>query len=443
MILCVFNLTAQFNEEMPRQAIHAPNPVMLEAITYRGDDSTTIDLYVQYRINSVFLFFAKSTAGQQETYEARGELVIEILDEKDATVTRDIKPLRIERSSLPPEGSLQIEEIQGVFTFHLKNRPYKISLELKDIESGKSSINRDTRIDARAFATSGPDISPAMFIERAPSDTIFSGVKEFIPMNRGGSVMIGQTVGCLFQVYSLDTSSNLQLTWKVKGKNEINEDFQQQFQGDHFLQFNGIPIVVENHGHISCRITSDSKYSKVILLSPPLERLETGKYYLTVNITQGTLQSTKEFTFYVVWPMKPRSLSDFKLAVDALRHIATEEEINQMTAFSTNKAKKAFREFWQRQNPDTTRAFNPKMAEYYRRVDESIRQFSTANETDGYRTDRGRIFILFGTPTTTNRLLKPNMVPTEIWTYETLKRRFIFNDQRNMGNYILVQTENY
>ena len=125
------------------------------------------------------------------------------------------------------------------------------------------------------------------------------------------------------------------------------------------------------------------------------------------------------------------------------RHIATDAELDSMMAFSSSKSMKAFRAFWQRHNPDTTRAFNPAMAEYYRRVDETIKRFSSANETDGFRTDRGRIYILFGSPSITNRLLKPNSAPTEIWKYEKLKRRFIFTDQRKTGNYILNKMENF
>jgi GWxTD domain-containing protein len=129
--------------------------------------------------------------------------------------------------------------------------------------------------------------------------------------------------------------------------------------------------------------------------------------------------------------------------VDALRYIATEDELENMKAFSSSKSMTAFREFWRKRSPDTTRAFNPTMTEYYRRVDETIKRFSSTNETDGFRTDRGRIFILFGSPSITNRMLKPNSAPTEIWTYQNIKRRFTFTDQRKTGNYILIKMENY
>jgi hypothetical protein len=62
---------------------------------------------------------------------------------------------------------------------------------------------------------------------------------------------------------------------------------------------------------------------------------------------------------------------------------------------------------------------------------------------DGYRTDRGRIFILFGSPSITNRLLKPNAPPAEIWTYENLKKRFTFVDRQRNGNFTLEKEEKY
>ncbi|MEK7669845.1 MAG: GWxTD domain-containing protein, partial [Bacteroidota bacterium] len=76
-----------------------------------------------------------------------------------------------------------------------------------------------------------------------------------------------------------------------------------------------------------------------------------------------------------------------------------------------------------------------------RRVDESIRRFSSLKENDGYKTDRGRIFVLYGTPTTTERRLLPNRTPMEVWTYQNIRRKFIFTDPSRSGNYILTETE--
>jgi GWxTD domain-containing protein len=432
---------AQFDEEMPRSAPRPLNPVTFEAIPYWTNDTTSIELLVLYRVSPMFLFFTKTDDTQQEAYEAKGELIVEILNDKDASIARDFRPIQVQRNSIPTEGAPPIEEIQGVFSFTLKIGLYRITIEAKDNESGKSFIDRNTKIDVQAFSPNGLNISPAIFVETQLSSTIVSESNKFIPMNRGNNVVIGQTGGYLLQIITFDTIAPIRVSWKISGKNEVDEDV--QLNGEQFLEKIGAPIIIEDSRHITYSIKKESGHSRMIFAPIPLERLETGKYQFTTTLTQDTVKSIKEFSFNVIWPFKPRSLFDFKTAVQALRHIASEEEIDQMTAFSSDKSTKAFREFWRKRNPDTTRAFNPTMAEYYRRVDESIMRFSVSDERDGYRTDRGRIFILFGSPTITNRLLKPNSAPTEIWTYEKLKRRFTFTDQRKTGNYILVKTENY
>jgi len=442
VIICTSVTFAQFGEEMPRPALHPFSPVTFEAIPYWTVDTTFIELAVFYRINPELFFFAKTNNAQHEIYEAKGELVFEIFDEKDAAITRDFRPFLIERNSLPEEGVPFAKEIHGALSFKLKKGLYKIVVEAKDSESGKSYINRDTKIDTRTF-TSGLNISPALFVEPTSKDPFLNQRKNFFPMNRGGSVIIGQTGGCLIQVTSPDTTTDIHLFWEINSKSETDEENQQNFHGDKCYQENGTPVVIEDPKRAVISIKGDSKYSRIFFIPIPIERLEECKYQLKIAVTQGTLKTTKDFFFNILWPLKPHSLSDFKLAVDAVRHIATEAEFDSMTAFSSSKSMKAFRAFWQKHNPDTTRAFNSAMAEYYRRVDETINRFSSANETDGYRTDRGRIYILFGSPSFTNRLLKPNSAPTEIWTYEKLKRRFTFTDQRKTGNYILIKMENY
>ncbi len=432
---------AQFNEDAHRSDQHPFSPVTFEVIPYWNEDTTSVDLTVFYRINPSLFFFAKTSNGQQEAYEAKGELAFEIYDEKDAVAARNFRPLIIERNSIPIEDAPFSEEIQGTLTFKLKKGFYKIVVEIKDSESEKTYINRDTKIDARSIIFD-LNISSPIFVEPISSETS----KEqniFSPVNRGGGVIIGQTGGCLLQVISPDTNMDINLSWKVNSKNETDEDNLQELSGDKCLQQYGTPVVIENSKHASISVKKDSKHSRLIFIPIPIERLETGKYQIAIAIKQGTLKSIKNSFFDVIWPSKPHSLSNFKIAVDALRHIATEAELDNMTAFSSSKSEAAFRAFWRKQNHDTTRAFNPAMAEYYRRVDETIKRFSSQNEADGYRTDRGRIYILFGSPSYTNRLLKPNSAPTEIWTYEKLKRRFIFTDEHKSGNYILTKMENY
>jgi GWxTD domain-containing protein len=442
-VLCSSISFAQFNKETTQLDAHAMSPVIFEAIPYWTSDTTSIELVVLYRVSPSFLFFAKTTNTQQESYEAKGELVVEIIDSNNITVGRDFRPMRIERASMPAEDSPPSDAIQGIFTFKLKKGFFKILVEAKDSESGKSFINHETKVDARTFSASGLNVSPIMFIDPIQSDSSSFDHAIIFPKNHGGNVIIGQSGISLFQVVSRDTNTDIYCAWKIQSKNEDDDEISQIIQGEQCSQQNGTFAVIENSNRISLALKKGPAYSRFLFIPIPIERLDAGIYLLTATVTQGALKSVKEFRYKVIWPLKPHSLSDPNLAVDALKLIATEEEIDQISVFNSAKSRKAFQAFWQKRNPDTTHAYNSVMAEYYRRVDESIKRFSLADEKDGYRTDRGHIYILFGAPSITNRLLKPNTSPTEIWTYEKLKKRFTFKDSKKNSNYILVKTENY
>jgi GWxTD domain-containing protein len=181
---------------------------------------------------------------------------------------------------------------------------------------------------------------------------------------------------------------------------------------------------------------------KTVVIPLPLEKLLSGKYTLDLTYVSGTFKKQQLHQFSVVWPSRPLSLTDPELAVDALRHIASEQEIEKMQSGSIEQRSDVFNEFWRSRSPDTLSAYNVTMAEYYYRVDEAMRKFSTARENDGYKTDRGRIYILYGQPQKSDRMLQPNSSPMEIWTYDRLRRRFVFIDTAKNGNYILSQAEN-
>ncbi|MBN1396566.1 MAG: GWxTD domain-containing protein [Bacteroidetes bacterium] len=435
-------LYAQYDKESLQPNNLISPPVVFEAVQYWSVGEDTIDLIIFYRINPSFLIFTKTGNPSQEHYEAKGELIIEITDSSDATVGRDYRPVRILRSSMPAGGVLQTDEIQGIFSFSLRKGFYRIIAEAKDKGSGKSFINRDMRIYTQSAPDSGLGISSVLLIEPIQADSSITMQTLFSPINQGGGIIIGQKGACIFQVVSSDTITDIKIDWKIQKKEEPWEEINLESHNANYTMRYGSVAGIENSKRITLAVKNGPARSRFIFASLPVEKLDAGTYSLTIELTQGTLKTVKESSFKVIWPNRPFSLSNFKIASDALSLIASEKEMDEISSFSAAKSRKAFKEFWHQRDPDTTNGYNSVMAEYYRRVDVSINRFSTANERDGYRTDRGRIFILYGSPTIINRLLKPDSAPAEIWTYEKLRKRFTFSDFGKNGNYILVKTEN-
>jgi GWxTD domain-containing protein len=181
---------------------------------------------------------------------------------------------------------------------------------------------------------------------------------------------------------------------------------------------------------------------KILYVPLPMEDLEPGRYTVELDATDGKEHFKHEMSFRVIWPNRPMSLKDWDVATDALRYIAPPEEMDRILSASSEKGLQEFRAFWRKRDPDTASVYNPIMVEYYRRVDEAIRRFSTVKERDGYKTDRGRIYILNGPPTRIDRSVLPSQPSREIWTYDNIRKQFVFTEKNKSGNYILTQTIN-
>ncbi len=414
-----------------------PGGRTLQPITYGTDillqpNADTSLVCITYRISPAFLTFVRGQSPQgYEQYEARGLVVIELHHTTDGTVLSSTHPIEINRTNPVREGEMS-GDLEGMVSFHAAPGTYRLTLEARDQESGRSFTNHEEELTVPAprarirfthpiFAASGPG-----------SDSTF------VPLNRGGRVLFGESGGALME-FSVPLAGGIR--WKLESDRPDRMYEKQSFSDSTAQVERGIirPVSVADRPRYSIR--SDSLFSTVFI-PLPLQRLYPGSFSLSVSADTGGGIAESRTLFDVFWPNRPRSLNDQSLAVEALKHIATPEEMDALTSGSTEQRLARFREFWRKRNPDSTRAFNPVMTEYYRRVDEAVRQYSTRDAMDGYKTDRGRILILFGSPSLVERSLKPGTIPTETWTYHRLRKVFVFSDPDGTGTYVLSHVEN-
>src|SRR5580704_5057669 len=78
-------------------------------------------------------------------------------------------------------------------------------------------------------------------------------------------------------------------------------------------------------------------------------------------------------------------------------YIITDAERKAFLELQTNEEREQFiEEFWQRRNPDPDSVDNTVKEEHYRRIAYANEHFSSG--VQGWRTDRGRIYIMYGKP---------------------------------------------
>lgn len=414
-------------------------PISYEAVVLFDSDSARTQLHIHYRIaQNFFIFIRNDTAPQTAPYIARGELLVELLNDQKVSVAREIRQLPLTRTTLPSETD-RPPSLQGVVSLNAPPGKYTIVFIVDDRESGRTFVEKTRKVTLLEPNPTSFEVSDLMICGPSASG---KRPDSFVPMNRGGNVLFSEAGGFLTEVYHTASSESLSVRWKLSGQADVFGQKIQKLEGTTYATLNGVLHLLPQDQGILYGLKSTGSSWKTLFVPLPLEKLEQGLYTLEVQYRSGKASRQHLHQFRVTWPSPPSSLMDPDLAVDALRYIAKEPEIDGMMSGSSERRAESFNRFWKERDQDTTTAYNQAMAEYYYRVDEAMRKFSTARENDGYKTDRGRIYILYGPPPKSERLLQPNSAPKEIWTYMNLHRRFIFIDPAKNGNYILSQAEN-
>ncbi len=98
--------------------------------------------------------------------------------------------------------------------------------------------------------------------------------------------------------------------------------------------------------------------------------------------------------------------------------------------------------FWRARDPDPRTPENEMREEYFKRLEEANRRFRS-HSRDGWRTDRGRVYILYGPPDYIDRYPSTeDTKPYEIWTYNYIpgqgKAEFIFADMNELREFQLI-----
>jgi GWxTD domain-containing protein len=98
--------------------------------------------------------------------------------------------------------------------------------------------------------------------------------------------------------------------------------------------------------------------------------------------------------------------------------------------------------FWNSRDNDLSTPKNEYFIEYSRRIEISNQRFAALGK-QGWKTDRGRIYLKYGEPSEIERF--PNQTdtkPYEIWHYNEIEGGiiFVFADLTSFSDYLLVHS---
>jgi GWxTD domain-containing protein len=416
--------------------------VFYEAVSVIDGDSSLARVDVLYRIDrDFFVSFRNPDSSAAPPFRRHGELVLELLDSADNSRAREIHRIEIaEAGGEAPSPDRQW--YAGVASLHLPRGRYTLVVELDDLESERRFLERNRMIDVRtARGDTLPEGGPLML-----AGTPTAGTTECVPQNFGGDVGFGSPGALAIGLKGkLPDSSRFHYTLTTApGPRSPEEPVV-------LLDTTVAPVVFQGMLQLRAGAEGDTvRYDMVpggtpatlAVLPLPLETLPLRSYELHARMLRhGAPVVGFTVRFRNVWPDMPFSLQDVDKALDALRYVTTPDQLDSLESGPFEARRDHLEAFWKPRDRTPGTAYNEVMTEYYRRVDHTIRTFGSIRDPDGSRTDRGRIYILHGPPSRIERTLDPRTGFSEVWTYSSPRKTFVFVDQNKSGTYVLVPSK--
>lgn len=444
IFLTALLLIAGMSGAQPRRAMGGPpgaaerGVLYYDALSLPGDNDERSRVDVLYRIDQEFLIpVKKNDPAFAFAFRREGELLIELLDSTGVSKARDIR--RFDIGAQTEEEHLETKQwFEGIATFSVLPGTYTIVIELDDVQSNRKFLDRKRTILAKRYAGTSCQVSSPMIVMWPPAEGTL------IPQNFDGNLLFGSTAAVYCEMAGTAvTMDSVRVQYTL---NQFSPGTEKTLTfADSMISVvpTATTIVAdqsqEGRAHYSIRTSTRANHN-AFLVPLPSAAFPLRRFTLALKVHQATTTVSVDHPLAVLWPDMPLSLRDVDYAIDALRYITTEQTRDSLQQGSFEERRDHLEQFWKARDKTPATAYNEVMTEYYTRVDYAARMFSTLREPDGSRTDRAKVYILYGPPSKTDRTLDPDGGFKEVWLYENLHKEFLFADQGKSGNYVLISS---
>jgi GWxTD domain-containing protein len=412
-----------------------PREISIECHTLFAPDSGKFRYDIFYSVRKEY--FVTTAADPSRPADYLGDASFEVLDAKKMSLGFQHQKITMN----PADGGSANQRTQGRVIFYLNPGTYTLITEITD--KGSSRRYFDT---TRHFHIESMERHP-----RRNSDVIAvhplndSGSSSpIVPWNLGGDIPFGLSSDAVVEIagrQSIDFKPFL-LLHPARRLDEHRREGENPLKEDTLRPYRILPgLLAPAEGITDTISTAPGGNVVTAFFHLPADTLGEGRYEITPGPDGTDSGAFPRHHFNITWFNRPRSLSSIPLAVEALRYIATEAQCDSIREADPEEQRLLLYKYWKPRDPTPGTVYNEAMAEFYARVDYATTAFSTIKQQAGYKTDRGKTYILMGQPSSIDRILSPNGSPEEIWTYSSLRKRISFTDNSKIGEYKLMDTE--
>ena len=378
-----------------------------------SEDTITsrLDVYVAFA-NDILQF----VKGRQGNFTAGYDLFVSVFDKKGNLVTeRSTGNRKITVTTFEATNNQELKNEERL-SFDLIPGDYKMVLDLTDYDTQKN-LHREKQIHIKTIGIARLSLSEIIFADKVVLDSL-NQIREIIP-NLDHSFSDPRSLfWAFFEIYPIPGVDSLRLTATIMDAT------------DHAIMRNEEKI-------------APAKRMIPYLVDLSKEIKNPGRYSIVIHVKQTDKEATIRGRFSANWSNFEFSRLNINTAIEALKEFIPAKDFDTIGQSADSEKEAWFNQFWKDRDPTPDTDENELQEEYYRRVDFANNQF-TINSLDkeGWKTDRGGIYIKYGAPTDVERHIdEMNLPPYEIWLYEGLQRRFIFEDKSGVGDFQLVRIE--
>lgn len=338
-------------------------------------------------------------------FEAQYELSVSVQTTAGIQVDGKIWVRNVETSGYKETVSPKLFELEKA-SFFLKPQSYNCIVELKDMDTHKSD-KKTFVVDLTRF-TGETVLSDLLLVDPDNVSESFPYGTPILPPQ----ITDGRSVFHIFLELRLPVEEYVLTTRVVSVKDEQ---------------------LVE-------QIDTSRSVERVISRVVPYElgNIRENKFKIVLEALAAETVSRGELAIDVLWGGLTTHVGDLEEAIDQIRYIATPEESSKIRRAEEGKQEELFRQFWKERDPTPNTPANELMDEYYRRVEYSNERFGAFQ--DGWKTDMGMIFILFGPPDDIEvNLFARDGRSYQRWHYYVINRSFLFVDYNGFGEYELLE----
>jgi len=320
-------------------------------------------------------------------------------------------------SGADAQDSLKTKTIDGYFRI---NPFLKLNASMSDLQLASNIISQSTN-ESSIFYKNTYEVTPmptAIFGENQPVLFYYAELYNLTDEMSSNSLKLDQLVFNSREQLVINKSK--QIDRKVDSRVEVGAVHAFKLPTDTYTLILTLIDSAANQG------VSSSK--KFFVYNPDVA-------YVDTFTTQTT--SVLSTTFGV---MSEEELDDL---FSKAKYIATQSEIDQYDLLTNLEGKREFVfNFWEVRNNDPLKGKNQNYLDYVARVNESNTRYTVMGK-DGWQTDRGRIFLIYGEPSEIERYPnQPETRPYEIWSYHNIEGGvyFIFGDITGFSDYQLIHS---